>query len=372
MNNHSPDTARADRSKGSHRPFDHFPRRKRVFDLALALVTAPLWLTAVAVSALVLWLREGAPVFYVSRRRVHLDRSVPIVKLRVMVRDAERIANRHTVQVKDTCFLNIPPESPLYTPVGRFLERCHFTELPQFLHVITGQMSIIGCRPLPDNVVDCLRQRYPDAEDRFLSRSGITGPAQLVGRDNISDSDRLRLEIDYAIRCMVSYSVLLDIAMLAMTVFVASGLRRKGFTPAEVHKLMARFSQQRIAPYRSGGDESRASLRYLARNRVVSLKIGKNRLHAKIQDLSYEGARLAMNSRSAPVPRTPVTLVAGDTWIPARVQWIRRESNATTLGVAFERSGVRGPGLVALLHGERGDVSTPKEAVRTPFPLPTR
>ncbi len=372
MSFYQPGTAKVEESMGSHRPPAHFPGRKRLFDLVVALVTAPLWLTAVGVSALAVWLREGAPVFYVSSRRVHLDRSERIVKLRAMVRDAERIANRATVKVKDTRFLNIPPDSALYTPVGRILERCHFTELPQFFHVLRGQMSVIGCRPLPENVIDCLRERYPAAEDRFLSRAGMTGPTQLVGKDNISDADRLRLEIDYAMRCMFSYSVLLDVAILAMTVFVASGLRRKGFTPAEVHKLMARFGQRRIAPRRSGADESRAYQRYLTRDRLVSLEIGENQLRAHVQDLSYDGARLALISRSALASQTPVVLASGDTWVPARVQWSRQEGNATTLGVVFERSGVRGSDLVALLNGGSGHVSCPKEAVRTPLAMPSR
>ena len=126
-------------------------------------------------------------------RRVSTADLMRVVKFRTMVKNADKIANRDTLPVDQVRFLNIPPDSPLYTRAGRLLERCGITELPQFVHVLSGRMSIVGNRPLPDNVMDCLREEYPYADDRFLTRAGLTGPAQLVGRDALTDDERLRL-----------------------------------------------------------------------------------------------------------------------------------------------------------------------------------
>ena len=149
-----------------------------------------------------------------------------VVKFRTMVKNADKIANRETLPVNQVRFLNIPPDSPLYTRAGRLLERCGITELPQFVHVLSGRMSIVGNRPLPDNVLDCLREEYPYADDRFLTRAGLTGPAQLVGRESLTDDERLRLESAYCRACVHSYSVWLDISILLYTVLIVLGLKK--------------------------------------------------------------------------------------------------------------------------------------------------
>src|SRR3546814_4067085 len=84
-----------------------------------------------------------------------------VVNFRTVVRNAAQIANRETVSVEEagTRFLNISADSPLYTRIGRLLEKVALTELPQFTHVLRGQMSVIGNRPLPQNVMDCLDRK---------------------------------------------------------------------------------------------------------------------------------------------------------------------------------------------------------------------
>ena len=138
-------------------------------------------------------------------------------------------------------FLNLPPDSPLYSRTGRIIERFHFTELPQLLHIIIGDMTLIGNRPLPENVVACLRAEFPRAEDRFLVRSGLTGPVQLVGRSKLSDEERLRLEVEYCHLCSNSYSIILDFVILLRTVLCVLGIQR--FLRAEeVFRLMRRYA----------------------------------------------------------------------------------------------------------------------------------
>lgn len=195
------------------------PRMKRAFDLVVGLSMALALLPILAVSAICLLVSEGRPVLYVSRRRVDQGPAQKIVKFRTMRRDADRIANRDTVPVNRTRFLNLPHDSPLYTPIGRFMERAMLTEMPQLLHVLQGRLSLIGNRPLPDNVVLSLSEAFPQTERRFLVRCGLTGPVQLVGRDNLSDAARLEIEIAYCEAVLRSYSVTLDFLILFYTVF---------------------------------------------------------------------------------------------------------------------------------------------------------
>ena len=199
--------------------------RKRALDLLLSLLGAIAWVPVV------LWPRRWScelrtAGFYSSTRRVSNDHLMRVVKFRTMVKNADKIANRDTLPVGNVRFLNIPPDSPLYTRAGRLLERCGITELPQFVHVLSGRMSIVGNRPLPDNVMDCLREEYPYADERFLTRAGLTGPAQLVGREALTDDERLRLESAYCRACVHSYSLWLDLSILLYTVLIVVGIRK--------------------------------------------------------------------------------------------------------------------------------------------------
>jgi lipopolysaccharide/colanic/teichoic acid biosynthesis glycosyltransferase len=200
--------------------------RKRALDLTLTVLGAIAWVPAVLVAAALVLLSSGRPVFYRSQRRVSKNGVMRTVKFRTMVKNADKIANRTTLPVNNVRFLNIPTDSPLYTRAGRILERCGITELPQFVHVLSGKMSIVGNRPLPENVMDCLREEYSYADDRFLTPAGLTGPAQLVGREALTDDERLRLESAYCRACIHSYSIWLDLSILIYTVLIVIGVKK--------------------------------------------------------------------------------------------------------------------------------------------------
>jgi len=218
------------------------PRTKRLFDLALTLLAAPLWLPLLAAGTLAVLVSSGWPPFYVSTRRVYRPQAIRLMKFRAMVKNADRIANRKTIPVTNQRFLNIPRDSSLYTPVGRWLERFFLTELPQILHVLAGQMTIVGNRPLPESVIDELRTRHPDVEDRFAVRSGLMGPVQLVGREVLADDARLKLEITYCRLCAESYSIQLDLALLMHTALVLiRALPQR--SADEVEALMRRYAR---------------------------------------------------------------------------------------------------------------------------------
>lgn len=218
------------------------PRAKRAFDIVAGSLMTLFLLPLLMVLAIGIAILEGRPVFYISQRRLNSGPPEPVMKFRTMRRDADRIANRDTVQVSSTRFLNLPVTSPLYTSIGRFIERFMLTEMPQLLHVLQGRMSIVGNRPLPENVVASLREEFSYVEQRFLTPGGLTGPVQLVGRDFLTDEQRLEIEISYCHAVLNHYSVMLDLNILAMTI-VGGLCARARLTPDEALAMIARGRQ---------------------------------------------------------------------------------------------------------------------------------
>jgi len=221
----------------------HFlPIKKRAFDLTITFLSAMLWVPAIIVCALLILVTEGKPIFYVSKRRLAAGVD-DVPKFRTMIKNADLTFNRDTVPVSNNIrFLNTPIDSPLYTPVGRLIERCALTELPQLVLVIRGKMSLVGNRPLPTNVISSLAEIFPAIDDRFLMPAGLTGPVQLIGRTEISDVARLELEATYCRATLHHYSLRLDFLILLYTVLVASGVK-SSFTESQVHDLIGQYTR---------------------------------------------------------------------------------------------------------------------------------
>jgi lipopolysaccharide/colanic/teichoic acid biosynthesis glycosyltransferase len=190
-----------------------------MIDIVLAsaiLVLASPFLLLVAV---LIWIFEGRPIFYVSRRHVTADRTIPIFKFRTMVRDATDPKYRLRERFMKDGYLDIPRTCEVYTPIGRFLERVQIVEVPQMLNVVFHGMSLIGNRPLPAENVRLL-QKFPHWNKRFDSPAGITGLAQVVGKIRLSADQRLGLETAYSERYRQGNIVLCDMAILFHTLVV--------------------------------------------------------------------------------------------------------------------------------------------------------
>lgn len=227
--------------------------QKRVFDCVVTLLAAPLWVPVLAVCAALILILEGRPVFYVSQRQIGVGLVRPILKFRTMVRNADKILNRDTVPVRGTRFLNIPGNSSVYTPIGRLIERLALTELPQLLNVLSGDMSLVGSRPLPSNVMNSLHATHDCVDSRFLTKAGLTGPVQLIGRDTISDADRLAIEIEYCrIASGEGYRMRLDLWLLIYTVLVVAAPGQL-LTVAQVRQKMRRLASPRFRESRAVG-----------------------------------------------------------------------------------------------------------------------
>ena len=149
---------------------------KRCFDVVsssiLALLISPLLL----VVALAIKLDSPGPVFFRQQRRTKGGRIFTMLKFRSMVVNAEQMG---------TGLFNYEND-PRETKVGRFLRRSSIDELPQLFNIIKGDMSVVGPRPCVTYELgdfDTLNKRY---KKRFEMKAGLTGLAQVSGRDDIS------------------------------------------------------------------------------------------------------------------------------------------------------------------------------------------
>lgn len=170
---------------------------KRLWDVSIAALLLVVLFPVFIVIAAMIFILEGLPIFYLSRRFVSKDQSVPILKFRTMVSDATSPKYRLRERFMRDGYLDIPLSCEVYTPVGRFLERTQLVESLQLLNILVHGMSLVGNRPLPKDNIDLL-SRMPEWEQRFDSPAGITGLSQVVGKLNQSPTERLELESLYS------------------------------------------------------------------------------------------------------------------------------------------------------------------------------
>ena len=173
---------------------------KRAIETAITLVTAPLWMAAVALASLAVYAAMGRPVFFRQERAGLGGRPFRILKLRTMRDGAGTDAER-------------------LTRVGRFLRKTSLDELPQLFQVLAGTMSLVGPRPLP---VRYLPRYTPEEARRHDVRPGLTGWAQVNGRNAISWDEKLALDVWY----VDHRSLVLDAKILWLTVW--NVLARRG------------------------------------------------------------------------------------------------------------------------------------------------
>ena len=175
--------------------FYHFT--KRLEDIFFAIIILFVFAPAIIIVSFLLLIIEGWPVFYISKRMIKKDKEIKVIKFRTMVKDAK--SKKYNIsQYMREGYLDVPLSSNVFTKIGRFLEKTQFVEIPQVIHVLFGQLSFIGNRPLPKENIDLLKKRFPkNWYKRFDSPCGMTGISQVVGKFNLNSEQRLELESLY-------------------------------------------------------------------------------------------------------------------------------------------------------------------------------
>ena len=192
------------------------PLSKRVFDLALVIPGLILISPMLGLIALLVWINHGRPVFFRQIRPGYRGQPFGVIKFRTMT----NASNKQGVLL---------PDSERLTRLGRFLRSTSLDELPELFPVISGKMSLVGPRPLLMQYLD----RYtPEQSRRHNVLPGITGWAQVNGRNILTWEDKFRMDVWY----VDNWSVGLDIKILWLTfwkVLKREGISQPGHATAE-------------------------------------------------------------------------------------------------------------------------------------------
>jgi lipopolysaccharide/colanic/teichoic acid biosynthesis glycosyltransferase len=196
---------------------------KRAFDLAggalaLALASPVLLLCAIAV-----WLDSGSPVLFTHDRLGLNGRLFRMLKFRSMYRNAADLRN------PDGSTYNGPNDSRV-TRVGRWLRTSSLDELPQLINVVRGEMSLIGPRP---DIPDALNHYRAGDHQRLHVKPGITGWAQIHGRNSLAWERRRDLDIEYVQKRsfrmdmrIILYTI--PLALLGRGIYIEKAEKKRG------------------------------------------------------------------------------------------------------------------------------------------------
>ena len=181
---------------------------KRFFDLAIAVPSLIILSSLLIFIGILVRMRIGSPVLFRQLRPGLHGKPFTIYKFRTMTdtRDENK---------------NLLPDGERLTRLGRFLRKTSMDELPELFNVIKGDMSLVGPRPLLMQYLD----RYtPEQARRHEVRPGITGWAQVNGRNAIAWENKFRLDVWY----VDNWSLSLDVRIILMTVMKV--LKREGIS----------------------------------------------------------------------------------------------------------------------------------------------
>ena len=191
---------------------------KRTTDVVLVTLLAPVWVPVAGLMALLVRIGMGSPVLFRQERPGLGGRPFRILKFRTMT-DARDASG------------GLLPDGDRLTAVGRLLRATSLDELPELLNVLRGDMSLVGPRPL---LMRYLSRYSPDQARRHEVRPGVTGWAQVNGRNLLTWEEKFAHDVWYVDHCSLG----LDLRILFKTVIDV--FRRRGIA-AEGHKTMPEF-----------------------------------------------------------------------------------------------------------------------------------
>jgi O-antigen biosynthesis protein WbqP len=178
---------------------------KRIFDIFCMIISAPLWIPLMIVLAVLVKATSRGAVFFKQKRYGREREFFQIYKFRSMYTNAPKDVPTHLLQ---------DPQA-FITPLGKFLRKSSLDELPQVFNILRGELSLVGPRPALWNQDDLI-----EAREKFGANDvpvGLTGLAQVMGRDELPIDVKARYDGEYAAKM----SFLFDLKILFQTALVA-------------------------------------------------------------------------------------------------------------------------------------------------------
>jgi len=192
------------------------PISKRFLDLVITIPGLIILSPIIGIIALLVYIYLGKPVVFKQVRPGYKARPFPVYKFRTMMTSFDRSGN-------------LLPDTERLTPLGKFLRMYSLDELPELINVLRGEMSWVGPRPL---LIQYLERYDVEQARRHDVMPGITGWAQINGRNALSWEDKFRLDVWY----VDNWSFWLDIKILFTTVWkvlIREGISQPGHATAE-------------------------------------------------------------------------------------------------------------------------------------------
>ncbi|MCX7833850.1 MAG: undecaprenyl-phosphate glucose phosphotransferase [Ignavibacteria bacterium] len=177
---------------------------KRIFDIVFSVIFLILTFPLFLIIAIIIKLTSKGPIFYLQERVGMDGKKFMIYKFRSMVVDAEKDGPAFAT-----------PDDKRYTKIGKFLRKYSLDELPQFINVLKGDMSVVGPRPEREYFVNQMKQTIVKYLERHRVKSGITGWAQVNGYRGSTTSMQTR--IDYDIYYIENWSLAFDLKIIFKT-----------------------------------------------------------------------------------------------------------------------------------------------------------
>ena len=175
---------------------------KRTVDIVLSLIGLAIVAPFMIIVAVIIKCTDGGSVFYTQERLTRDGKKFQILKFRSMRSDSEAAGARLAMKDDDRV-----------TPIGKFIRRIHFDEIPQILNILKGDMSIVGPRPEREEIQKQYQEAIPEFPLRLKVKAGLTGYAQVYGKYNTTPYDKVKMDIAY----IEQYSLWMDIKLIMMT-----------------------------------------------------------------------------------------------------------------------------------------------------------
>lgn len=177
---------------------------KRLLDIIVSAIGLIIAFPFMLITGLAIKLYDGGPIFYKQERFTLKGKKFFVYKFRSMIVNAESKSGAVLASKNDSRI----------TPVGKIVRACRLDELPQFINVLKGDMSLVGPRPERPEIAEDYYKTLPEFSYRLKTKAGLTGYAQLYGKYNTTPYDKLQLDLMY----IQNYSLLLDIKLILMTI----------------------------------------------------------------------------------------------------------------------------------------------------------